>query len=81
MCGIVGIINTDGQFIDGSHIRKAIRMQRDSGNGLGWDDFPPWKYTQLSMERGSLILRRNLFQRKGSTPFILAGRKLRLKGA
>jgi glutamate synthase domain-containing protein 1 len=35
MCGIVGIINTDGQFIDGSHIREAIRIQRERGNGLG----------------------------------------------
>ena len=35
MCGIVGIINTDRQLIDGSHIREAIRIQRDRGNGLG----------------------------------------------
>ncbi len=35
MCGIVGIINTDGKRIDGSHIREAIRIQRDRGNGLG----------------------------------------------
>lgn len=35
MCGIVGIINTDGQLLDGSHIREAIRIQRERGNGLG----------------------------------------------
>lgn len=35
MCGIVGIINADGKLIDGSHIREAIRIQRDRGNGLG----------------------------------------------
>jgi len=35
MCGIVGIINVDGEIIDGSHIREAIRIQRDRGNGLG----------------------------------------------
>jgi glutamate synthase domain-containing protein 1 len=35
MCGIVGIVNTDRQVIDGSHIREAIRIQRDRGNGLG----------------------------------------------
>ena len=35
MCGIVGIINTDRQVMDGSHIREAIRIQRDRGNGLG----------------------------------------------
>ena len=35
MCGIVGIINTDRKLIDGSHIREAIRIQRDRGNGLG----------------------------------------------
>jgi len=35
MCGIVGIVNTDGQVIDGSHIREAIRIQRERGNGLG----------------------------------------------
>ncbi|HNR87948.1 MAG TPA: glutamine amidotransferase family protein [Spirochaetota bacterium] len=35
MCGIVGIINTDRRLIDGSHIREAIRIQRDRGNGLG----------------------------------------------
>lgn len=35
MCGIVGIINTDGKRIDGSHIQEAIRIQRDRGNGLG----------------------------------------------
>ncbi|TFG38501.1 MAG: hypothetical protein E4H39_00130 [Syntrophobacterales bacterium] len=35
MCGIVGIINTDGKLIDGSHIREAIRIQRERGNGLG----------------------------------------------
>ena len=35
MCGIVGIVNTDGQIIDGSYIREAIRIQRDRGNGLG----------------------------------------------
>lgn len=35
MCGIVGIINTDRRKIDGSHIREAIRIQRDRGNGLG----------------------------------------------
>ena len=35
MCGIVGIVNTDGQVIDGTHIREAIRIQRDRGNGLG----------------------------------------------
>lgn len=35
MCGIVGIINTDKKLIDGSHIREAIRIQRDRGNGLG----------------------------------------------
>lgn len=35
MCGIVGIINTDGALIDGSFIREAIRIQRDRGNGLG----------------------------------------------
>lgn len=35
MCGIVGIINTDWQFIDGSHIREAIRIQKERGNGLG----------------------------------------------
>ena len=35
MCGIVGIVNTDGKLIDGSHIREAIRIQRERGNGLG----------------------------------------------
>ncbi len=35
MCGIVGIINTDRRKIDGSHIREAIRIQRERGNGLG----------------------------------------------
>lgn len=35
MCGIVGIINTDGKLIDGSYVREAIRIQRDRGNGLG----------------------------------------------
>ncbi|MBN2398148.1 MAG: hypothetical protein JXI32_07185, partial [Deltaproteobacteria bacterium] len=35
MCGIVGIINTDGTRVDGSHIREAIRIQRERGNGLG----------------------------------------------
>jgi glutamate synthase domain-containing protein 1 len=35
MCGIVGIINTDGKLIDGSYIREAIRIQRERGNGLG----------------------------------------------
>ena len=32
---IVGIINTDRELMDGSHIREAIRIQRDRGNGLG----------------------------------------------
>jgi glutamate synthase domain-containing protein 1 len=35
MCGIVGIINTDRRRIDGSHIREAIRIQKERGNGLG----------------------------------------------
>jgi len=35
MCGIVGIINTDGKMVDGSHIREAIRIQQERGNGLG----------------------------------------------
>jgi len=35
MCGIVGIINTDGTLINGSYIREAIRVQRERGNGLG----------------------------------------------
>jgi len=35
MCGIVGIINTGGQRVDGSHIREATRIQRERGNGLG----------------------------------------------
>jgi glutamate synthase domain-containing protein 1 len=35
VCGIVGIINTDKELIDGSHIREAIRIQHDRGNGLG----------------------------------------------
>lgn len=35
MCGIVGIINTDREKINGSYIREAIRIQRDRGNGLG----------------------------------------------
>jgi len=35
MCGIVGIINTDKNLIDGSSIREAIRIQKDRGNGLG----------------------------------------------
>lgn len=35
MCGIVGIINTDGRLIDGSQIRESIRIQRERGNGLG----------------------------------------------
>jgi glutamate synthase domain-containing protein 1 len=35
MCGIVGIVNQDGRKIDGSHIREAMRIQRERGNGLG----------------------------------------------
>ncbi|MBN2515415.1 MAG: glutamine amidotransferase family protein [Deltaproteobacteria bacterium] len=35
MCGIVGIINTDGNLIDGSQIQEAIRIQKERGNGLG----------------------------------------------
>lgn len=35
MCGIVGIVNEDRRRIDGGHIREAIRIQRDRGNGLG----------------------------------------------
>ncbi|MBN2282806.1 MAG: glutamine amidotransferase family protein [Deltaproteobacteria bacterium] len=35
MCGIVGIINRNREYIDGSHIREAIRIQRERGNGLG----------------------------------------------
>ena len=35
MCGIVGIINTDRELIDGSHIKEAIRIQKERGNGLG----------------------------------------------
>ena len=35
MCGIVGIINTDGRRVNGRQVMDAIKMQRERGNGLG----------------------------------------------
>jgi len=34
-CGVIGLINTDRQPVDGSVIWRAIANMRDRGNGLG----------------------------------------------
>lgn len=35
MCGIVGIVNTDGTRVSGRHAVDGMSVQRDRGNGLG----------------------------------------------